>query len=1377
LTPLEPLSVDPLPSDREAGLRQRVRTSALQTLARSLRTARSYALQRPLRQALEALRQENLDQALRAIDQAWRCHPDDASVLAPIYGRLLALESAHPDAALRLLQRALSSAPDAELAALKVHALLRLERAGEARTELEASLQRYCVVPDGILALVASRAVQHKELETVGWVGVGPGLDWVGELSADVSASSLEVHLDDGPAFTQPLRGAPREGRLSFLFALPGSLRSGTLRIESRGVPLLGSGRRLPLQFSLDGRAEHRRQAVSGWARMGWLPQQPLRLCFEDETGARHIAATERRPSAEWRWPFRIDLSRTGLRGERITISAYTPDGRWQRLPDAPLLLERAVRPFQAARAPSRRAGSTAATRAKVIDVVIHVGRGQPQALPCLESVLATAGPSRQVIVIDDATDDPLLSATLFELATAGRIELIRNGVSRGLTRSVNQALALHPTHDAVLLDARTLAFGDWLERLRAAAYASAATGVATPLSNTRSFSSLAPPEASALHTLASSVHPGVTPVVPVAASPCLYLRRDCLHDVGALDEKLFGDGPGGEIDLCLRAGARGWVHRLAADVFVSCAGDDGQRTEARSAPLERARRLLSLRHPRYDRLIADFQLQSPLPDLCRRLDEQRLRAVEGRFVLLVTLALAGGVDRVVAERCRRLRAQGSFPLVLRPAAAGDSGNCELWTDAVATSHLRYRIPENLAELTALLGGLRLDGIEIHHFLHLDPRVIDAVRGLGRPYEVFVHDYAWICPRITLIDGSGRYCGEPAVAVCKACVQRHGSHLGESIAVPALRQRSARWLRDARRVIAPSEDAAARLGRHFPGLAVEQQPHTEISRSPPLSPRVAQGRPLRVALIGGLGAHKGYRVLLACARDARARRLPLEFIVIGYTENNAQLEKTGKVFVTGHYSDGEVAHLLRREQPDLAFIPSVWPETWCFALDHALQARLPVVAFNLGAIAERLRAHEAGLLLPLSLTPRQINDCLGQLASAPDVAQLRIWQKIPPSSRARLSSRDDATLSDPGEKTMNKTSEAAATHEDGLSASVQILPLPGGLYLFSVKAAPPPSARPTSPLSLPAIHVGLGPGVRPEQVEFIAGPSTHGAWLFAAGDLLVTKVNGAGATLILTSVRAPGGEMLTIKVERLESRAEASAPAEARPPLAASKATNGSARANGARARAAADEAASSKAATTTPAADPDAIPLQIGAHIRSRGDMRFADAAWAGRVGPGLWIESFAVRPLQRFTVSEIEYKGLTGSGFETPWVTDEQMCGTKGMATPLIGFAVRLKPKGRPGEFDCEYSGYFKSGLTVGPMRNGAPCRSTVANDPLEGIQIRIAKRAAANQAATEAKPADGAHRRNGSASTAARRGNQHRATPGRVGQSSLRSPSRRR
>ena len=57
-------------------------------------------------------------------------------------------------------------------------------------------------------------------------------------------------------------------------------------------------------------------------------------------------------------------------------------------------------------------------------------------------------------------------------------------------------------------------------------------------------------------------------------------------------------------------------------------------------------------------------------------------------------------------------------------------------------------------------------------------------------------------------------------------------------------------------------------------------------------------------------------------------------------------------------------------------------------------------------------------------------------------------------------------------------------------------------------------------------------------------------------------------------------------------------------------------------------------------------------------------------------------------------------------------------------LGFAIRLKP--RVAAYDVEYSGYFQSGLTIGPVRNGIPCRSSVAGDPLEGIQIRLLKRA---------------------------------------------------
>jgi len=1252
-------------SQSNTSLPSQLRVSLCQVLHESLRGPANSSAARSLQSVCDVLHTnapgaaapdaEALGVALRNLDCAWRGLPEHAATLAPIYGRLLMLEARDFYAALRLLQRAIEFAPDPDVAALIAVALLRLERIEEARRQLEATLAAYCVVPGGLLGLAAAEIMQHPAVDAPGWIGLGPTLELVGELAPREPSSVLDIRLDGQAAFTQLLRDTPREGPRAFHFKCPLRSLDAPLAVSSRGISLLGSGGRVPSDFALDGRAEGRGRRLSGWARVGWSPTQPVRLRVEDEDGHRGRVRTLRTAQPGWRWPFEIDLRAAGLRGSRIRISAQLPDGRWQPLPDAPLLLEPAVR--LSGRKPVRllqwrpissraRRGRAALEHAQRTDVIIPVYRGREETLACIDAVLATVGAQTSVVVVDDATPDAELAAALDALAAAGHITLLRNTQNQGFVASVNRALALHPTHDAVLLNSDARVFQDWLARLRRAAYSAPDVGTVTPLSNSGSIASypraagvaIEPEAGAALQTLAASIHAGTSVEIPVGVGFCLYVRRDCLRDVGALDAAVFAHGYGEETDFCLRARRRGWSHRLAADVFVYHAGGLSFGAQ-RAALLDRSQRLINLRHPGYDRFIASFQKQDPLHGLRRRLDERRLSTFEGRLVLLVTLALPGGVVRFVAERCRTLRAQGLFPLLLRPAEVGNARRCELWTDAMDLPNLQYDIPADLSVLSMLLGGLNLHAIEIQHFLHLDPRLIEVVRALPAPYDVYVHDYAWICPRVTLIDGSGRYCGEPAVSVCQACVRRNGSNLGEAISVAALPARSATWLRAAARVIAPSADTAARLRQHFSDLAVAVQHPAKPLVPAPLPPRTGVRQPVRVALIGAIAEHKGYCVLLECARDAQARTLPLEFVVIGFTENDAPLRATGKVFITGRYSEVEAPHLLRREQPDIAWLPSVWPETWCYALDYALEAGLPVVAFDLGVIAERLRAAGLGQLLPLELSPGHINDRLLHIAEqrrSPVLGESgSVQTQLPPR-------RDDANMDaiQPGETNMSKTSDAEpaqAVQEQGLSASVQVLPLPPALYLFSVTSAPPPAARASGQLSLPAVHVALGPGVRPDQVEFIEGPSTEGAWLFAAGDLLVAKVKGTGATLILTSLRAPGGEILSIKVERLDARADAVASAAPAGAAATSQVQD-------LPAQPVAGEA------TGTAAAGARSLPMQIGAHIRARGDMNFADAPWAGRVAPGLWIESFSLRPLERFGAQDIEYKGLTGSGFETP-------------------------------------------------------------------------------------------------------------------------------
>jgi glycosyltransferase involved in cell wall biosynthesis len=218
-----------------------------------------------------------------------------------------------------------------------------------------------------------------------------------------------------------------------------------------------------------------------------------------------------------------------------------------------------------------------------------------------------------------------------------------------------------------------------------------------------------------------------------------------------------------------------------------------------------------------------------------------------------------------------------------------------------------------------------------------------------------------------------RYCGEPDLAGCEACIARNGSLTGEAIGVSVLRRRSASFLAKARRAIAPSGDTAIRMRRYFPALPITVVPHGDDTGFPLLS---GSRGIVRICILGGIGPHKGFDVLLACARDAADRALGLQFLVVGDTTDDSKLLDTGRAHITGTYEPGEAVDLVRAQNASLGFVPSVWPETWSLTLTELWQAGLPVAAFDIGAPAERVRATGRGILLPLGLPPSAINDAL-----------------------------------------------------------------------------------------------------------------------------------------------------------------------------------------------------------------------------------------------------------------------------------------------------------------------------------------------------------------------------------------------------------------
>ncbi|MBM3684695.1 MAG: glycosyltransferase, partial [Actinobacteria bacterium] len=198
------------------------------------------------------------------------------------------------------------------------------------------------------------------------------------------------------------------------------------------------------------------------------------------------------------------------------------------------------------------------------IDVVVPVFGAADDTTACLASVLgSTSGVRFEVVVVDDASPDPVLAAHLDELAARGRITLLRNEVNVGFVVSCDRAMALHPDRDVVLLNSDTLVFDGWLDRLCGAAAQDPSVGTVTPLSNDATLCSypapfaletaMDPAEARLLDELAAEVNAGTVVDLPTGVGFCMFVRggrlaeRRCYRRLRlAPRQRVLRDGAGG---------------------------------------------------------------------------------------------------------------------------------------------------------------------------------------------------------------------------------------------------------------------------------------------------------------------------------------------------------------------------------------------------------------------------------------------------------------------------------------------------------------------------------------------------------------------------------------------------------------------------------------------------------------------------------------------------------------------------------------------------------------------------------------------------------------------------------------------------------------
>lgn len=705
----------------------------------------------------------------------------------------------------------------------------------------------------------------------------------------------------------------------------------------------------------------------------------------------RHSFREKRNPNPLFDSKYYVKQHKHLLDGDQPPLLHYALEGRHLGLRTNPVggeLLPKLIAPPDEAWA----ALTPAAGGPELLTVIMPVYRGYDDTLSSIYAVLAApqATPYR-LLVLDDRGPEPELSAKLAELAARGQFELVVNERNMGFVRTCNRGIALCTGH-VVLLNADTEVYGNWLDRLVAHAYKDPRVATVTPLSNNATICSyprengnnILALECSArrLDEMASACNAGSSAEIPTGVGFCFFMSRTAINFIGALDEESFGRGYGEENDFCMRAKKAGFVNLVANDIFVRHTGAVSF-AEFVSAEYQSGQDALTGKHPDYPSTVFRFVAHDLNRHARRRLDLWRLLDfMKPRAAVFVTHSLGGGIAAHVEHLADRLVDEGVKVVFVQLGTPRDGlfaivphERPQLYTPNLHS----FDLAKDADLLVDFLGRLCPEFVHVHSLVSADwreaERMMEIVRGLECDVYMTMHDFASICHRYNLVYPDGNYCGQPPTDTCRRCIK--DDHFSIGVIDPDFRRERFRdFMASARAVFVPSGDTARRLGAVFPDQRFTIRIHEERFEAAQEARRPPEDGVRRIMIVGAIGPSKGSSVIHALALDAQQRGLPLSYHVVGWTDIPDMLADAGVEETGRFYDDRQLLHLIDEVDPHLCFLPSVWPETYCYAMSRPMSLSIPVVAFNLGAPAERLRAAKTGALLPLEQVrnPQAIND-------------------------------------------------------------------------------------------------------------------------------------------------------------------------------------------------------------------------------------------------------------------------------------------------------------------------------------------------------------------------------------------------------------------
>ena len=222
-------------------------------------------------------------------------------------------------------------------------------------------------------------------------------------------------------------------------------------------------------------------------------------------------------------------------------------------------------------------------------------------------------------------------------------------------------------------------------------------------------------------------------------------------------------------------------------------------------------------------------------------------------------------------------------------------------------------------------------------------------------YLISMHDFHPICPKFNLLTPTKRMCN---LHECSTTCHFDSEYIKK------FRGITKELLNNAKRLISFSKTTQTYFEKAIgKGFSWTNTPHgTSIQKNTKdlLVAKPSLSNPLKIVFLGNINEHKGLDLLEELIKK---HKLPNGILLEWHVVGKSFCKMPKYVHQHGPYEKNNLPDLFEKISPHLVMILSIWPETYCYTLDEALNQQVPAIVTPFGAIAERTKANNSGWIL------------------------------------------------------------------------------------------------------------------------------------------------------------------------------------------------------------------------------------------------------------------------------------------------------------------------------------------------------------------------------------------------------------------------------